>query len=778
MNKYALMLEFNTILDKLKEGCFLEYSKNIIDKLELKNDIDEIQVMLEEVDEAFIILERYGKFPIYIKSETNIEYLLNKIIKNGVLTALELVQIGDFLDTIRDFILYKNKLLDAKIECLNLNNVSNNVIYNKDLNLKIKKIVSQFGEINDDASPQLKAIRKKIKDIEKAIQSKILEIMQKNGDKLSSSTISIRNDRYVIPVKSEYKNQIKGIIHDQSSSGETTFVEPQIIVEMSNNLNQAKESEKKEIEIILKSISNEIACFYDEFIENYSTIVNLDIIFGKAKLAKLYNCSKPKINNKGIVKLKKCYHPLLNVKKIVTNDITIGVTYKGIIITGPNTGGKTVLLKTVGLLSLMVKFGLLIPCENGSEIAIFDNVFADIGDEQSISQNLSTFSSHLKNVIDIINNVSMNSLVLIDELGSGTDPIEGSSLAIAIIDHLINKNCTIITTSHYSELKMHAYSDNKVINASVEFDVQTLSPTYRLLIGVPGMSNALNIASRLGLNKEIIQNAQNYVSNKNDNLSVMLDKLVTQSNELDKHKLALMKEKEELDQLITFNKQEVVNIQKEKEKIIIQANLEKDKIIEKSKKQIEDLIYEIDSLKNKSIKPHEISDLKHKVRTLGNEDLQMSTIDENFEYQMGMQVFVKGYNSYGKIVKTMKNDYYEVQMGIATVKVHKEDLQISETKVEKEVKYESKVINLKKSISSKLDLRGCRYEEANDLIEKFLDDALYGGLQSVTIIHGFGTGTIRKLVHEKLKKNKYVEEYHYGGQGEGGQGATIVNLKK
>lgn len=778
MDKYATMLEFNIIVNKLKEEVFLDYSKIIIDNSNFKNDIDEIRIMLDEVDEAFIILERMGKFPIYIKSDTNIEFLLNKVIKNGVLTNLELVQIGDFLDTIRDLIVYKNKLCDSKIDCFNLNNLSNNIVYNKDLNLQIKKIVSQFGEINDDASVQLRAIRKRIKDIEKAIQSKILEIMQKNGDKLSSSTISIRNDRYVIPVKSEYKNQIKGIIHDQSSSGETTFVEPQIIVEMSNNLNQAKESEKKEIAIILKNISNIIGAFYDDFITNFQIILNLDIIFGKAKLAKLYNCSKPKINNQGIIKLKKCYHPLLNVEKIVTNDITLGVSYKGILITGPNTGGKTVLLKTVGLLSLMIKFGLLIPCANESEMAIFDNIFADIGDEQSISQNLSTFSSHLKNVIDIINNVTMNSLVLIDELGSGTDPIEGSSLAIAIIDYLIKKNCTIITTSHYSELKMHAYSEEKVINASVEFDINTLSPTYRLLIGVPGMSNALNIASRLGLDQEIIYNAQNYVANKNDNLSMMLDKLVNQANELDKKQLALIKEKEELDQLIAYNKDEIIKIQNEKAKIIDQANKEKDKIIEKSKKEIEDLIYEIDSLKNKSIKPHEISDLKHKVRSLGTEDLQIKLNDDNFEYQVGMTVYVKGYNSYGKIFKILKNDYYEVQMGIATVKVHKEDLQISEEKLEKNIKYEPKTINIKKSVSSKLDLRGCRYEEASDLIDKFLDDALYGGLYSVTIIHGFGTGTIRKLVHEKLKMNKYVEDFHYGGQGEGGQGATIVNLKK
>ena len=779
MNKYELMLELDVILNMCQEEAFLNTSKYLIINSTPYEDINLLDYILNEVDEAYILLERMGKFPIHIKSDSNINFLLSKIHKNGVLEANELSEISNFLDTIRDIILYNNKLEDTKIEHSLFEIKVKELEYFKDLNIKIRKIVTPYGEILDDASPNLRSIRKRIKDLEKNIQNKLMELLQKHSDKLTSPNISMRNDHFVIPIRTDYKNHIKGIIHDQSSSGETTFIEPQIVLEMNNELNQTKESEKKEIFNILKNISIEIDTYYDSLINSFSIVEKLDIIFAKAKLAKKMNASKPKINNIGVVDLIKCYHPLLNVEKIVSNNVLLGKTYKGIIITGPNTGGKTVLLKTVGLLSLMVKYGLLIPCDKNSEIAIFDNVFCDIGDEQSISQNLSTFSSHLKNVIDIMDNVTNNSLVLVDELGSGTDPIEGSSLAISIINHLLDINCDIIATSHYSELKLYAYNNDKLINASVEFNQETLKPTYRLLIGVPGMSNALNIASNLGLNKKIITNASEYVNEKNDNLAAMLDKLVNQSTELDNKLRIIENERIELAKLIASQKEEIEKTIKERDKVIIKANLEKDNIINKAKEELEDLIYEINALKNKNIKPHEISDLKFKIRNLGNKDLEITNENEEFEIKIGMSVFVKGYNSYGTVIKELKNNKYEVQIGIASVTVAKEDLvKDKENKVNnKQIKQQQVTVGIKKNVSSKLDLRGFRYEEAEDAIDKFLDDAIYANIKSVSIIHGFGTGTIRKLVHAKLDKNKYIEEYHYGGQGEGGQGVTIVNFK-
>lgn len=779
MNKYELTLELDVIMNMLQEEAFLDCSKKVINNLEQINDIDILNYMLDEVDEALILLQRMGKFPIFIKSDSDIDYLLSKIHKNGVLEANELSEISNLLDTIRDLIVYKSKLADAKINHDYILKKISLLEYLKDLNLKIRKIVTPYGEINDDASINLKHIRKRQKDLEKSIQSKLIELLQKHSDKLSSQNISIRNDRFVIPIKTDFKNHVKGIIHDQSSSGETVFIEPQIIVDMNNELNQLREAEKKEIFNILRDISIEIDYYNESLSLSFSIIKELDIIFAKAKLARKMNASRPKINNEGVVDLLKCYHPLLNVEKIVSNNVSLGKNYKGIIITGPNTGGKTVLLKTVGLLSLMVKYGLLIPCDKNSEIAIFDQVFCDIGDEQSISQNLSTFSSHLKNVINIMDNVTYNSLVLIDELGSGTDPVEGSSLAISIINYLLSINCNIITTSHYSELKLFAYNNEKLINASVEFDIETLKPTYRLLIGVPGMSNALKIASTLGLKNEIIEDANKYVNEKNDNLSVMLDKLVNQSRELDNKLRIVDEEKNQLSLLVDKQKEEIDKTLMQRDKIIHQANKEKDKIIEKTKEELEELIYELNTLKNKSVKPHEISDLKFKIRNLGKDDLVSENDTNDFEIKSGMQVFVKGYNSYGTVLKELKNNLYEIQIGIATVKVNKEDLVKDNNKtIEKKKNVQSNVtLNVKKNVSSKLDLRGLRYEEANDIIEKFLDDAIYANLKSVTIIHGFGTGTIRKLVHDKLTKNKYVDEFHYGGQGEGGQGATIVNFK-
>ncbi len=778
MNKYELMLEFNVILNMCQEEAFLETSKNLIINSSPLNDLELIEFILNEIDEAYILLERMGKFPIHLKHDSDIEYFLTKIHKNGVLESTELAEISNLLDTIRDILIYENKLDDAKINHSYFSNKITNMTYFKDLNINIRNIVTPYGEINDDASSNLKNIRKRIKDLEKNIQNKLMELLQKHSDKLTSPNISMRNDHFVIPIKTDYKNHIKGIIHDQSSSGETTFIEPQVVLELNYELNQTKEEEKKEIFNILKNISIEIDNYYDSLLESFSIIEQLDVIFAKAKLAKIMNASKPKINNKGIIDLINCYHPLLNVSNIVKNNVSLGKTYKGIIITGPNTGGKTVLLKTIGLLSLMVKYGLLIPCDKNSEIAIFDNIYCDIGDEQSISQNLSTFSSHLKNVINIINNVTNNSLVLVDELGSGTDPVEGSSLAVSVINYLLNINCDIIATSHYSELKLYAYSNEKLINASVEFDINTLKPTYRLLIGVPGMSNALKIAYTLGLNEQIISNANNYVNEKNDNLNVMLDKLVQQSTELDIKLRLIDQEKEELNKLIKLKQDEIEKTKTEREQIIIKANSEKDKIIAAAKIELEELLYEISSLKNKAIKPHELSELKFKVRNLGSDDLEISEENNDFEIILGMSVYVKGYNSYGKVVKILKNDKYEVQIGIATVTIKREDL-VKDNNDNKPKKQVNTQINLgvKKNVSARLDLRGCRYEEAEDLIDKFIDDAIYANLKSVTIIHGFGTGTIRKLVHSKLDKNKYVNEYRYGGQGEGGQGVTIVNFK-
>lgn len=775
-NKYYNILEFDKIIEKLNSELILDSNKESLKDITLSNDIDEINSMLDEVDEASKLLLRIGNISISFKND--ICDILNKLNKFGVITIDELIHIMSFLDTIKGINLYEQQAKNYQIECIYFSNYSKLLFYPKELNLRIKEIITPYGEVLDSASITLKQIRKQIKDTEKNIQVKLQEILQKNSSKLSQAIISIRDDRYVIPVKNDFKGIIKGISHGESASGETVYIEPQIICDLNNKLNSLKEDEKREIHHILKEVSEQINVYYDELKNSYYILEKLDLIFGKASLGNKLNCRKPKINNKGYVSLIKAHHPLLNVSHIVSNDIIIGKDYKGIIITGPNTGGKTVLLKTIGLLSLMVKFGLLIPCDESSDIMIFDNVYADIGDEQSIDQNLSTFSSHLKNVIDIMNHVTENSLVICDELGSGTDPVEGSSLAIAIFDYLIDKNCLVIASSHYAELKIHAYESENIINASVEFDIETLKPTYKLLIGVPGESNALKISKIYGLPKEIIEKAESLTNKSNNEINETLNKLINRSNKLE----ALIKEnKEKEKELVGKIKEAEDNIREsflKSEEIIKKAESDANKIISKKESKIDELIAELSEMKLKEVKHHELADLKFQYRNVKNESTEIPIYKENQEISEKDRVFIITYNCYGEVIKKVKQDKYLIQMGNATITTSKDNLKVVSNKEVKRMTNKSSNSNLiVKNVKMSLDLRGMRYEEAQSLIDDYIYDAVFAGLKQVSIIHGFGTGVIRKLVHDKLNKNEYVESYRYGGQNEGGQGATIVVLK-
>jgi len=781
MNKYHLTLELNKIIDLIKEEVILDINKVELDNIILMNNLDEIRYALEETDEATRLILRSQRFPLYFNSP--IDYYLSKIHKSGILTLEELCEIGKFLDTIKNIELYIHNLDNAEIACPYFKQNTTELLYPKELNLRIKAIITPYGEIKDDASANLKDIRRHIKDTEKNIQAKLQEIISKNSSKLSQTIVSIRNDRYVIPVKNDFKNTIKGIIHDQSSSGETVYIEPQIICTLNNHLNQLFEEEKQEIHRILKEVSGQIDGFYPSLVVNYQIIKHLDLVFSKACYAIRINASKPQINNQGYLDLINCYHPLLKVDHVVKNNVNIGKNHQGIIITGPNTGGKTVLLKTIGLLSLMVKAGMLVPCDEASNIMIFDNVYADIGDEQSIDQNLSTFSSHLKNVINIINQVTQNSLVLLDELGSGTDPAEGSSLAIAIIDYLITKKCLIIATSHYSELKIHAYNSQNIINASVEFNVETLRPTYKLLIGVPGQSNALKISQILGLNQEIIQQAENYVYKNTDKNNVVLEKLIQQSHELDR-KLKIIDEKN--NSLATKLKDADRLIEEtylEKNKILLQAEAEAKKMIAKSSQKIEEILKELESMKLREVKLHEISEVKHEIKELKSSmQVEEEYRETNEEITVGSQVYIESYRCYGTILKVNKNDKYDVQIGNATVIVDKKGLKIPKTTpppiiVSRPRQILSSTSGIKKTVKSSLDLRGERYEDAYSKLEKYIDDAIYSNLNQVSIIHGFGTGVLREMVQNYLKTSQFVESFRYGGNNEGGQGATIVTLK-
>ncbi|MGD9886820.1 MAG: endonuclease MutS2 [Bacilli bacterium] len=776
MNKYYNLLELNKIIAILEELVVLEQNKVQLNQFDLKSDLVVIQRMLDEVDEATIIIQRMGRFPLYFGQD--IAFLLDLIHKGGSINEMDLAEIGKFLDSTKANILFLDTMTGHNIMVPLFEDYVKQLYYPKDLNRRLKEIVNPYGEILDSASENLRLIRKSIRDSERNIQNKLQELLAKNSQKLSQATISIRNDRYVLPVKADSKGAIPGIIHDQSASKETVFIEPLAVLEINNRLNTLKEDEKNEIAQIIRTIAYEIDNYYNELTNNFQIFVNLDLVFAKAQYALNINAKKPKINDQGFVDLLNCRHPLLNVEKVIPNNISIGKNYQGIIITGPNTGGKTVVLKTVGLLALMVKMGMLLPCDENSEIMIFDNVFADIGDEQSISQNLSTFSSHIRNVIDIIHQVSDHSLVLLDELGSGTDPVEGSSLAIAIFDYLMEKDCLVIATSHYSELKIHAYDSEKIINASVEFDSITLKPTYKLLLGIPGQSNALNISKHLGLPEVILKQSEKYVGAKDNDLNKIIAKLTTQTTELDKKLAMVANNNETLIKKIKDNDALQQTLFDEKNRILKVAEEEARKIIANTSKKMESILNELEQMKLKEIKLHEIAEIKHQIKEAKEEaKIQMDFIPDERELSINQQVYVENYACYGTIIKKRQNNKYDVQIGNAQVTIEKQFLRLTEqTKTEQPIKT-STALGVKKTVSLSLDLRGMRYEEAKDILNKYLDDAAYANLHQVSIIHGFGTGVLRELVVNSLKASPLVENFRFGGAGEGGQGVTIVNFK-
>lgn len=778
MNKYLKILEFDKIIQLIANYTRLNITKEHLNELTLSNNRGEIEKMLLQVDEASQLIQRMGLFPLYFTAPLHLTLL--RLHKGGVITPSEAVDVGNFLDTIKANYLYWEKCDNANISAPHYIELIEGLVYVKELNLHIKQVVNNYGEIQDEASSTLKNIRKQIRDLEKRIEQKLQEILVKEKDKLSQATISIRNERYVIPVKNDYKNMVKGIIHDQSASRETVFIEPFAVNNMTNELKLLQSEEAEEIARILHALTGEIDAYYEEFTYSLAIIADLDLIFSKAEYAITLNAQRPKISDDGALHLIACYHPLLNVEKIIKNNVSIGQTYQGIIITGPNTGGKTVLLKTIGLLCLMVKAGMLIPAQGQSSVPLYSGVYADIGDEQSISQNLSTFSSHLTNVSQIIKLADEKSLILLDELGSGTDPIEGAALAISIFDYLINKRSHIIATSHYSELKLHAYRTNKVSNASVEFDELTLQPTYKLLIGVPGMSNALKIASALGLPEEIIKEATSYTFKKSDDINLILEKLVCDSHELEKRLLHVA-------QVITEYQTKVNEVEQEKKQLLAsqkdileKANLKAQKLIEKSLTESLELISELKSRKQEVVKLHELAEYTRRLRALDEETVKIYEQNEDSVLNLNDNVFLKQHQLYGVIIKTLPNERYEVRVGNAIMKVHRHQL-VKDEPLGEQVNTLSKkniTVSVKRNIASTLDLRGKRYSEATELLDKFIDEAVYANLETISIIHGFGTGTIRKLVLDTLKSSPLIAEFRFGGAGEGGQGVTIASLKK
>ena len=771
-------LEFSLILDKLSEFAILPAVKTQISSLKPSSNINMLEEELTKTQEALRIIQRSMRAPLYMSCDYDKILLL--LSKGAILSGKELYETVKLYETIRANVKFANHLKKDQIESQYFQMITSKLYLNESIEQMLLKALDEEGNVEDNASPKLKSLRKKLVQIELNLKQKLQEIVAKEAAKLSQTSIVLRDDRYCLAVKSEYKNHIKGIIHDTSASMQTIFIEPFIVSQMMSDKAKLQEEEKAEIHRILKELSQILLLEQPLLQENFHLIKEIDFIFAKGMLAKSYDGYRPKLNHQGRLNLIKARHPLLKVKKVIPNTVSFGDGYLGIIITGPNTGGKTVLLKTVGLLCTMIKYGLLIPADEKSDIMIFDQIFCDIGDDQSIESNLSTFSSHMTNITEIINNITPKSLVLFDEIGSGTDPIEGSNLAKAILNYLIKEKVSFITTTHYSDLKTFGFENPYVINASMEFDQHTLSPTYELKLGISGSSNAFNIAKRLGLKEEIINDAKKMAVTSDDIVRQLVLKLEKKAKQLEEQTLVYERLKEDTYQIKQEYDAKVKKFEKEKQILYKKAQAEADEFVMTIKNDALQIIEEAKKLKNDQVKLHEIIDVRHQVNNLDRDivkEREMQNTD-NSNLEVGDDVYITSYDQYGTISRILKDNQYEVSIGNMSVKLAKKEL----TKVKTITNQQPKEINFsfrksKATISMTLDLRGKRYEDAKEALDKYIDDLVVVGLKQATIIHGYGTGVIRELVQNFLKNNKNIASYRYGGENEGGFGVTVITLK-
>ena len=792
MNEKTLrVLEYGKIIQLLVNKTESSLGKDIASNLSPSIDLEEVEYFQKETDEAVSILIKRGNPPLGGIHDVLPEVKRAEI--GSVLSPGGLLKVADTLRAarrIKGFLGYDKG--DRESSYPLLGGLTNDLNTYRDVEEAIFNAIISEEEISDSASSLLKSIRKQIILKNDSIRNKLNSIISSSSNKkmLQDGIITIREDRFVVPVKQEYRTSFPGLIHDQSSSGATLFIEPMAVVQLNNELKELRLKEKAEIERILAELTENVATASDGIRENQKKLAQIDFIFAKGKLSLNMKGIKPELNGKGYINIKKGRHPLLNVDKVVPTDIYIGDKFNTLVITGPNTGGKTVTLKTLGLFTLMVQSGLQIPVEYGTKMAVFKNVFADIGDEQSIEQSLSTFSSHMTNIVDILKNVEDNSLVLFDELGAGTDPTEGAALAMAILNHLHRIDVRTVATTHYSELKVYALTTEGVENASVEFDVETLSPTYRLLIGVPGKSNAFEISKRLGLNDYIIQSAKELVSKENIEFEDILANIERDRRESEHNKEETQRLKEEIQKLkseLLEKKEKLENIRDE---TIRQAKREARKILKDAKEESESIINEIRNISTEieKEKNKRLQEARDKIRT--NLESIEGDLSENIivkkntkppkNLKPGENVILLGLNQEGIVLNQPdESGNVMVQVGIMKISVHISTLSRArkEEKIESKVAVKSIVRTKASNIKNELDLRGKNLDEAMLDVDKYLDDAYIAGLKTVYIIHGKGTGILREGIGQLLRGHKHVKSYRLGNYGEGGTGVTVVEIK-
>lgn len=791
MNKKTLTkLEYDKIIDMLSEQASSFSGKDRCRKLKPKTDLVEIQTSQEETAAAFTRIVKKGR-PSFGGCNP-VSDSLRRLEIGGTLGSGELLRICRLLECAARAKSYgRHDNADEQADCLDhyfeqLSPVSL-------LTTEIRRCIIEEDELSDDASPALKHIRRSINQMNDRVHSTLSGLV--NGSLrsyLQDPIITMRGDRYCIPVKAEYRSQVPGMIHDQSSTGSTLFIEPMSVVKLNNDLKELYGKEQEEIQIILARLSEDAAEYTEDIRTNYRILSELDFIFAKGALALSMNASMPLFNQDGRIHIREGRHPLLDSKTVVPITVTLGDTFDLLIVTGPNTGGKTVSLKTVGLFTLMGQAGLHIPALDRSELAVFRNVYADIGDEQSIEQSLSTFSSHMTNIVSFLKYVDQDSLVLFDELGAGTDPTEGAALATAILNHLHEQGIRTMATTHYSELKVYALSTEGVENACCEFDVETLRPTYHLLIGIPGKSNAFAIAGKLGLPDDIIEEAKTHLTEQDESFEDILTDLESSRRIIEKEQAEIAAYKRELEALKMEAAKKKEKLEEQKERILREANEKAHTILAEAKETADETIRNFHKFGKANISAAEMEKERERLRKkmdaarsgMSKEAARPRKEHKPADFRLGESVKVLSMNLTGTVSSLPDaKGYVTVQMGILRSQVHISDLEIIEEKpayLKKTSRQTGKgKVKMSKalSVSTEINLLGKTVDEAIAELDKYLDDASLAHLSSVRVVHGKGTGALRSGIHTYLKRQKHVKSFRLGAFGEGDAGVTIVELK-
>lgn len=779
MNERTLkVLEFHKIVQLLTEETATLVGRNRAGKIKPLQDLQEVEHLQMETDQALFILRLDKTVPF-----SHVEDVSGSLMRAEIgsqLTAKELIDIAQVMYSGRQL---KNFIEDLEEPVTLLKAIVEKIYPYRELERQIRVKIDEYGEVVDDASYKLKSIRQSIHQIEGSIRERLHNLTKTKSKMLSDTIITRRNDRYVLPVKHEYKGAIGGIVHDESASGQTLFMEPKAIIELNNNLQQKRIQEKQEVAVILSSLTQEVSGHSRALIHHLKLIAELDFIFARARLALKMKASKPEINEMGIIDLKNMRHPLIPLDEVVASDLRLGDDHQAIVITGPNTGGKTVTLKTVGLIVLMTQSGLQIPALDGGRISFYQNVFADIGDEQSIEQNLSTFSSHMTNIISMLAAVDNQTLILFDELGAGTDPQEGAALAMAILDDVITKGASVIATTHYPELKAYGYNRPSVMNASVEFDVESLKPTYRLQMGVPGRSNAFEISTRLGIQDAIIQKAKSYIGVDSKNVENMIMALENTKKSVEAEHEAMQTQVKASDELYQSLQEAWRELNEKQDALYKKAEEKAEKALRRAREEAELIIDEVRSMRDHAkFKEHEWIDAKKMI-----EDAQPKLVKAKEKsspknkrpLRVGDDVKLHSLDQNGSIVEMKSDKEAIVQVGMMKVTAKINDLELLDKKPEEKQEAVSHTIrnNGAAAVTTELDLRGERYDDALLKLEQYIDEAIMQNYHQARIIHGKGTGALRKGVEKYLKKHPQIEDYHLGHQNEGGSGVTVIELK-